>query len=90
MYEWQLIDDKYSLLLRKFIKVPFNFFSPLIPQHAPGGLGNDGYICHSRANGHHLDTSSVVVVWQLKQSNSSSEYSSLMAMVFNMQKRRIF
>jgi hypothetical protein len=39
------------------------------------GLGNEGCVCHSRAHGHHPDISSVEVVWQLKQSNSTSEHS---------------
>ena len=70
MYERQILDDKYSLLLRKFIKVPIKFLAPLITQHAPVALRNQDCVCHSRAHGHHPDTSSVEVVWQLKQSKA--------------------
>jgi hypothetical protein len=82
MYERHLLDDKYSLLLKIFINVPLNFVSPLFPQQAPRGLGKEGCVCHSRANGHHPDTRSVEVIRQLKQSNNTSEHSSLMAMLF--------
>jgi len=81
MFERQHLGDKYSLLVRKFINIALKFVSPLFLQQLPGALGNEVCVCHSRANGNYPDTSSVEVIWQLKQSNSSSEHSALMAML---------
>ena len=64
------------------MNIAFKFVSPLFLQQMQVALGNEGCVCHSRANGNYPDTSSVEVIWQLKQSNSSSEDSSLMAMIF--------
>jgi hypothetical protein len=65
--------------MRKFIGAPFKFVASVFAQLASGDIGNEGCVCHSRANGHNPDTSSVEVVWRLKQSHSNFERASLMA-----------
>jgi len=59
------------------IQHPLRCVAPLFPQRATVNLGKYGSVCHSRAHGHHPDTSSVEVVWQLKHSNSTSVPSAL-------------